>query len=123
MPGGTESGESSVQVKRRVPSKKRITARSIPNKRRERGTDWNRVAALGDDTIRKSAASDPDAAPIADAAWFRRANIVLPEPKKAVSLRLDRDVMAWFQRQGKGCQTRINAVLRAYVQAQQSPSA
>jgi uncharacterized protein (DUF4415 family) len=51
------------------------------------------------------------------AAWFRRAKVVLPEPKKAVSIRLDRDVMEWFQRQGKGYQTRINAVLRAYVEA------
>jgi uncharacterized protein (DUF4415 family) len=32
-----------------------------------------------------------------------------------VSLRLDRDVLDWFKRQGKGYQTKINAVLRAYV--------
>jgi uncharacterized protein (DUF4415 family) len=76
------------------------------------------MATLGDDEIGKAIASDPDAAPIADASWFRRAKIVLPEPKKAVSIRLDRDVMEWFRNQGKGYQTRINAVLRAYVQEQ-----
>jgi len=108
-----------VPEKRRVTSKKRITGRSTPIRRPERKTDWSRLATLDDDTIRRAIASDPDASPIADAAWFRRAKIVLPEPKKAVSIRLDRDVMEWFQRQGKGYQTRINAVLRAYVQGQQ----
>jgi uncharacterized protein (DUF4415 family) len=91
-----------VPEKRQATSKKRITGRSTPVRRPAGKTDWNRLAALDDGTIRKAIASDPDAAPIADAAWFRGAKIVLPEPKKAVSIRLDRDVMEWFQRQGKG---------------------
>jgi len=76
------------------------------------------VDALTDQDIGVAAASDSEAAPVADAAWFRRARIVLPGPKQPVSLRLDRDVLAWFKKQGKGYQTRINAVLRAYVRAQ-----
>lgn len=36
--------------------------------------------------------------------------------KKPVSLRLDADIVDWFQRQGAGYQTRINAVLRDYVE-------
>ena len=32
--------------------------------------------------------------------------------KKAVTLRLDADVLAWFQRQGRGYQTRINRAPR-----------
>jgi uncharacterized protein (DUF4415 family) len=36
--------------------------------------------------------------------------------KKPVSLRLDADIVDWFQRQGAGYQTRINAVLREYVE-------
>lgn len=39
------------------------------------------------------------------------------EPKKLISLRLDADVVAFFRSQGKGYQTRINAVLRAYMDA------
>ena len=35
--------------------------------------------------------------------------------KKPIALRLDADVVAWFQRQGPGYQTRINAALREYV--------
>jgi uncharacterized protein (DUF4415 family) len=95
------------------------TERSIPAERTKGGTNWKRPHALGDGAIRKAVASDPDAAPIAGADWFRRAKIVLPRPKKAVSIRLDRNVTGWFQPRGRGYQTRINAVLRAYVQAQQ----
>ncbi|MEO5922455.1 MAG: BrnA antitoxin family protein [Bryobacteraceae bacterium] len=85
--------------------------------RSKAGTDWNRFDALTDGDIRSAVKTDPDAAPILDANWFRRAKVILPEPKKAVSIRLDRDVMEWFQKQGTGYQTRINAVLKAYVDA------
>ncbi|MBI1217078.1 MAG: hypothetical protein GC186_00900 [Rhodobacteraceae bacterium] len=46
------------------------------------------------------------------------ARLVMPEPKRAVSLRLDADVLDFFKAQGKGYQTRMNAVLRAYMEAQ-----
>ena len=97
---------------------KRITGRFTSSDQRAGKTDWERVAKLGDRQIRRAVRSDPDAAPIADAAWFRRARIVLPEPKQAVSIRLDREVMQWFKQQGPGYQTRINAVLRSYVESQ-----
>ncbi|WP_263353542.1 BrnA antitoxin family protein [Acidicapsa acidisoli] len=35
--------------------------------------------------------------------------------KHPLSLRLDADVIAWFQRQGQGYQTRINSALREYI--------
>src|SRR5579863_4971551 len=95
-------------------------AREAIRAERTKGTtNWKRLDALSDGAIRKAVASDPSAAPIAGADWFRRAKIVLPQPKKAVSIRLDRDVTEWFQRQGRGYQTCISAVLRAYVRAQQ----
>ncbi len=81
-------------------------------------TNWDRVDNLPDSTIRRAIRSDRDAAPELDAAWFKRAKIVVPPPKEAVSIRLDRDVMEWFRKQGRGYQTRINAVLRSYVEAQ-----
>jgi len=41
-----------------------------------------------------------------------------PLPRKSqVSLRLDSDVLAWFKAQGRGYQTRINTLLRAYMEA------
>lgn len=43
----------------------------------------------------------------------------LPQPtrKAAISLRLDPDVLDWFKTQGPGYQTRMNIVLRAYMDA------
>ena len=44
-----------------------------------------------------------------------------PTPTKAqLTLRLDSDVLDWFRRQGRGYQTRINALLRAYMEAHKS---
>jgi uncharacterized protein (DUF4415 family) len=37
--------------------------------------------------------------------------------KQQVTLRLDADVLEWFKSQGRGYQTRINTLLRAYVDA------
>lgn len=80
-------------------------------------TDWARVRALTDEEIDAAIASDPDAAPPLDAEWFRRARIVLPEPKVPISIRLDRDVLEWFKSKGPRYQSRINAVLRAFMEA------
>ncbi len=40
-----------------------------------------------------------------------------PHGKRAVSIRLDEDVLAYFKKGGKGYQTRMNAVLRTYMEA------
>jgi uncharacterized protein (DUF4415 family) len=41
-----------------------------------------------------------------------------PQAKQAISLRIDQDVLEWFRDGGPGYQTRMNAVLRAFVDAQ-----
>ncbi len=41
-------------------------------------------------------------------------------PKTQVTLRVDQDVLEWFKGQGEGYQTRINALLRAYMDAHKS---
>jgi uncharacterized protein (DUF4415 family) len=46
--------------------------------------------------------------------------MVTPIAKKAVSIRLDSDVLDWFKDQGKGYQSIINNVLRTYVHNQQN---
>lgn len=96
---------------------KRTIERSTPGKPRKGKTDWKSLATRTDREVRSAIRADPDAAPVADSEWFRRARIVLPEPKQAVSLRVDREVLDWFKRQGPGYQTRMNAVLRAYADA------
>jgi uncharacterized protein (DUF4415 family) len=80
-------------------------------------TDWNRLERLGDTEIRKAAKTDADAAPVASSEWFRRAKLLEPQPKMPVSMRLDEDIVKWFRARGRGYQTRINAVLRAYVES------
>ena len=47
----------------------------------------------------------------------------VPENKQQITLRLDRDVIGWFKRSGKGYQSRMGAVLRSYVEAKRKRSA
>lgn len=68
--------------------------------------------------IRKGIAADPDAH-ATEAAFWKSAQVVLPTPKEAGTMRLDADLLRWFRRE-RGYQTRINAILRAYMQAHQS---
>ena len=74
-------------------------------------TNWDRLQQMEDAVVDVSEIS-----PL-DATFFRDATLRLPKNKKAVSIRLDRDVLDWFKQQGKGYQTRINAVLRLYMEA------
>ena len=85
-------------------------------------TDWHRVRALTDEDIDRAIAEDPDAAPVWTEEEWARARVVFPEGKTPVTLRLDKDILAWFKSQGRGYQTRINAVLRAFVEAQKRAS-
>ena len=78
-------------------------------------TDWEKVKNMTEAEIDEAAASDPDAQPTDEA---KDPKSVIPQPKHAISLRVDSDVLAWFKSQGRGYQTRINAVLRAYMEAQ-----
>ena len=97
-------------------SAKNIVTRTRSNRRRGK-TDWSRVDALTDRQIEKAVRSDPDAAPILDKKWFAKATLVMPEPKVPISLRIDREVVDWFKAHGKRYQSRMNAVLKAYMQA------
>jgi len=51
------------------------------------------------------------------AEFWKSARVVVPQGKTSVHLRLDNDVVEWFRAKGKGHLTRMNAVLRAYVEA------
>jgi uncharacterized protein (DUF4415 family) len=57
--------------------------------------------------------------PELDDRFWETAKMVVPTSKKAVSLRLDSDILDWFKSQGKGYQSAINNVLRTYVNHQQ----
>jgi uncharacterized protein (DUF4415 family) len=65
--------------------------------------------------IRKGIDADPNAPPT-DFDFWNNAEVVWPKRKAVVTMRLDRDLLEWF-RQQRGYQTRINAILRAYMSA------
>jgi uncharacterized protein (DUF4415 family) len=87
---------------------------------RKRGTetDWNLLRRLSDSQIREGIDASPDSRPT-DIEFWNKAKVVWPARKAVVTMRLDRDLLDWFRRQ-RGYQTRINAILRAYVTAQTS---
>jgi uncharacterized protein (DUF4415 family) len=81
-------------------------------------SDWERVEALTDQDIERAIADDPDAAPVLDEAFWRNAEILDPRHEKStITMRVDDDVLDFFKRGGAGYQSRMNAVLRAYVYA------
>lgn len=82
---------------------------------RKAATDWNRVRSLSASQIRKAVKADPDARPT-DPGFWKTAQLVMPRPKQTVTLRLDADLLDWLRRE-RGYQTRINAVLRSYMEA------
>ena len=82
--------------------------------RGEDRTDIARVLAKTKEDLARDTASDPDWKDIPED-WYLNAVAVYPEPKKLLSLRLDTDIIAWFRQQGPRYQTRMNAVLRAYM--------
>ena len=74
-------------------------------------TDLNKVRALSDADI------DTSDIPALDTDFFKSAKLLMPAKKSSITVRLDSDVLEWFRKQGKGYQTRINAVLRTYMKA------
>ena len=74
-------------------------------------TDWERLDSMLEEEI------DTSDIPELDEEFFRHAKVRLAAGKRQVSLRIDSDLPDWFKSRGKGYQTRINAVLRAYVRA------
>jgi uncharacterized protein (DUF4415 family) len=79
--------------------------------RRKSATDWTHLAAESDSGI------DFSDIPRLGPKFWRRAVLRMPHRKASVTLRIDQDVLSWFRGTGRGYQTRINAVLRSYMQA------
>ena len=94
----------------------RYTVEELAAKRQrgETRTDWAKVDATTPEEVERQAAEDGDVLP---EGWEKTVILGLPPPKKAVNLRIDADVLDWFKRTGKGYQTRINHVLRTFVES------
>ena len=82
-------------------------------------TDWDKVDAKSDEELTQDAYSDPDNPPVTEEFLARAEQVQSPTRyKRQVTLRIDSDVLEWFKGKGKGYQTMINAVLRAYKESQ-----
>jgi len=78
--------------------------------------DWERVKSMPQTEVERLA--DEEEGPLPEG-WEAGVEIGVPEPKEAVHIRLDKGVLRWFKAHGPGYQTRINAVLKAFVTARQ----
>lgn len=90
---------------------------------RERGesrSDWQAAERLSQADVERLAEEDDGPLP---QGWETTVEIGVPEPATPVHIRLDSQVLRWFKASGPGYQTRINAVLRAFVKARQRAEA
>lgn len=55
--------------------------------------------------------------PELDATFWKNAVVRNPENKERLTVRFDADVVEWFKKQGRGYQTKMNAVLRSFYEA------
>lgn len=80
--------------------------------RGEDRTDWARVDAMTEEELEASIDKEEEG----EIDWSSL-QVGFPGPKKQLTVRLDADIIEWFKAQGAGYQTRMNAVLRSYVDA------
>jgi uncharacterized protein (DUF4415 family) len=89
------------------------TAKLVAAHHKAGRSDWAKAAAMTNEELEASIAADRDeAGMVMD---WDCVTVELPQPKADLHMRVDRDVLDFFRRTGKGYQTRINAVLRSYV--------
>ncbi|WGF88749.1 BrnA antitoxin family protein [Marinivivus vitaminiproducens] len=95
---------------------KRYSADELRRMRSGSRTDRSRIEARSEGELERSIADDPDWKDVPED-WWRKAEPVPGGNKKLLSLRIDDDVVTWFRGQGRGYQTLMNNVLRAYMRA------
>ena len=88
---------------------------------RNSGTDFARLDAMTDDEIDTS--DIPELTPEMFARGIVRRGLEAVAPKAQLTIRVDREVLEWFRQQGSGYQTRINALMRAYMEAHKKSAA
>jgi uncharacterized protein (DUF4415 family) len=95
----------------------RYTAEELATMRRrgESRTDWARFVATTQAELETSIAADPD--DVHEVPQWDQAVLGLPPRKEHINIRVDADVLEWFRQTGRGYQTRMNNVLRAFVES------
>ena len=98
----------------------RYTDKELQTKQKlgEDKSDWQQAAAMTDREIEEAVANDEEEAEM-HVDWSN-IPIEMPRPKAVLNMRIDCEVLEFFRSQGRGYQTKINAVLRSYVEQQHS---
>jgi len=78
-------------------------------------TDWERLNVMSDENVDLS--DIPELTPEMFAKAVVKRGLKDKENKAQLTIRVDQDVLTWFKSQGRGYQTRINSLLRAYMEA------
>lgn len=91
-------------------SKKRLDELSISDER------LAELAAASDEEI------DTSDIPELDEQFWEHARVRYPVGKERLTVRFDEDVVEWFRGQGRGYQTKMNAVLRSFYEAHRNDS-
>ena len=94
-----------------------FTAKQIKAKiaRGQDGTNWERVHAMTGAELEATIRADAD--DVRGEPDWTQAIPGIPPPKDHINIRIDHDVLQWYRANGKGYQTLMNNVLRAFVQA------
>jgi len=97
----------------------RYTAKQIKAKiaRGEDRTNWDKIDAVTGAQLEASIRADVD--DVRGEPDWTQAIVGIPAPKDHINIRIDHDVLQWFRSNGKGYQTLMNNVLRAFVQTRQ----
>lgn len=98
-------------------SVKRITVKDF-SKLKKGKTNWARLRHMKDDEVDFSDIPELTDEELAQMVWTVRRS----DTKVTISMRVDPDVLDWYKRLGRGYQSRMHMVLRAFMQARQTRS-
>jgi uncharacterized protein (DUF4415 family) len=100
----------------------RYTAKQIKAKieRGEDGTNWRKAKAVTGTKLEASIRADAD--DVRGEPDWTKTIMGVPAPKDHINIRIDHDVLEWFRASGRGYQTLMNNVLRAFVHSRRSSS-
>ena len=85
---------------------------------KESQTDWARLDAMTDEDIDLSDCPEITEEMWAKGVWRKGLKSIPTKPQE--NLPVDRDIIEFFKAQGQNYQTKINQILRAYMEAQQA---
>ena len=117
---GETTGGGSFPPEKRGAMSEKITKKALGDVAESR-TDWARVDAFTEDELERAIAQDSDA-DVVEPDWTQ-ARLIMPQAKDSIHLRIDPDVLGWYKKQGRGYQTRMQAVLRAFYEAHRNDAA